>query len=309
MHILIYGTSTQALHFLPALTLNYTLLGFVDSDPAKQGSRWMNKPVYHPSQLAGLQFDKILIASCFVSDINLTLASYGIEPGIPVTDLTEVLQTSSEYDQAMRAVRSKAEERLPKIPLQQQHIEGTILLTNRSALLRLLPKQGIVAELGVAAGDFSRQIFDVCQPAELHLIDVWGSERYGETLYSKVKTQFSTNQSPARPVVSIHRQTSLDALQQFPDDYFDWIYIDTTHSYELTRDELRGYANKIKPNGIIVGHDYMQGNWSSQLRYGVIEAVHEFCVEYNYRFRYLTMDISENLSFAIEKIPEPVNSY
>lgn len=33
MHILIYGTSTQALHFLPALALNFTLLGFVDSDP------------------------------------------------------------------------------------------------------------------------------------------------------------------------------------------------------------------------------------------------------------------------------------
>ncbi|MGE6123036.1 nucleoside-diphosphate sugar epimerase/dehydratase [Aeromonas media] len=46
MHILIYGTSTQALHFLPALALNYTLLGFVDSDPAKQGTRWMNRPVY-----------------------------------------------------------------------------------------------------------------------------------------------------------------------------------------------------------------------------------------------------------------------
>ena len=173
MHILIYGTSTQALHFLPALALNYTLLGFVDSDPAKQGTRWMNKPVYHPSQLGDLQFDKILIASCFIDEINQTLASYGIEPGIPVTDLAEVLQTSREYDQAMRAIRSKAEERLPKIPLQQQHIEGTTLLTDRLAMLRLLPKQGVVAELGVAAGDFSRQIFDICAPSQLHLVDIW----------------------------------------------------------------------------------------------------------------------------------------
>ena len=42
MHILIYGTSTQALHFLPALALNHTLLGFVDSDQAKQGSCWID---------------------------------------------------------------------------------------------------------------------------------------------------------------------------------------------------------------------------------------------------------------------------
>lgn len=174
-------------------------------------------------------------------------------------------------------------------------------MTDRLSLLALLPKHGVVAELGVAAGDFSQQIFNIYQPAELHLVDVWGSERYGEMLYSKVKAQFSANQGPARPIVSIHRQTSLDALQQFPDDYFDWIYIDTTHSYELTRDELRGYADKIKPNGIIAGHDYMQGNWTSQFRYGVIEAVHESCVTDNYRIRYLTMDISESLSFAIEK--------
>lgn len=302
MHILIYGTSTQALHFLPALALNHTLLGFVDSDPAKQGSRWMSKPVYHPSQLGDLQFDKILIASCFVSEINQTLASYGIEPGIPVVEFDEILQTSHEYENAMQAVRSKREDMLPKIPLLQRHIEGATLLTDRLALLRLLPKQGVVAELGVAAGDFSQQILDICQPTELHLVDVWGSERYGEALYSKVKAQFSANQGPARPTVAIHRQTSLEAIDAFPDSFFDWIYIDTTHSYELTRDELRGYANKIKPNGIIAGHDYMQGNWNSQLRYGVIEAVHEFCVEYNYRLRYLTMDVSENLSFAIEKI-------
>lgn len=45
----------------------------------------------------------------------------------------------------------------------------------------------------------------------------------------------------------------------------------------------------------------MQGNWDSQCRYGVIEAVHEFCVSENYQIQYLTMDISESLSFAIKK--------
>ncbi|WP_279486898.1 nucleoside-diphosphate sugar epimerase/dehydratase [Aeromonas veronii] len=116
MQILIYGTSTQALHFLPALALNHTLQGFVDSDPAKQGSHWMNKPVYHPSQLSGVQFDKILIASSFVSEINQTLVSYGIEPGTPVVECDEILQTSREYENALQAERSKREDMLPKIP-------------------------------------------------------------------------------------------------------------------------------------------------------------------------------------------------
>lgn len=299
MHILIYGTSTQALHFLPALALNHTLLGFVDSDQAKQGSCWMSKPVYHPSQLGDLQFDKILIASCFVSEINQTLASYGIEPGIPVVEFDEVLKTSLEYDNAMQAVRSKREDMQPKTPLLQRHIEGATLLTDRQSLLELLPKHGMVAELGVAAGDFSQQILDICQPAELHLVDVWDSERYGEVLYQGVNSHFQQQQQ--RGEVSIHRKTSLAALESFPDQSLDWVYIDTTHSYELTRDELRACARKVKATGIIAGHDYMQGNWRSQYRYGVIEAVHEFCVEYDYRVLYLTMDIAECQSFALIK--------
>ncbi|WP_421228007.1 class I SAM-dependent methyltransferase [Aeromonas enteropelogenes] len=299
MHILIYGTSTQALHFLPALALNFTLLGFVDSDPAKQGTHWMNKPVYHPSQLSGVQFDKILIASSFVSEINQTLASYGIEPGIPVVACDEILQTSREYENALQAVHSKREDMQPKIPLLQQHIEGTTLLTDRLALLEKLPTQGVVAELGVAAGDFSRQIMDICAPAQLHLVDIWGSDRYGEELYLSVNNHFQQQQQ--RGEVTIHRKPSLEALESFPDQTFDWIYIDTTHSYELTRDELRACARKVKSTGIIAGHDYIQGNWRSQYRYGVIEAVHEFCVEYNYRILYLTMDISECQSFALIK--------
>ncbi|WCH27081.1 class I SAM-dependent methyltransferase [Aeromonas salmonicida] len=300
MHILIYGTSTQALHFLPALALNHTLLGFVDSDPTKQGSRWMNRLVYHPSQLAGLQFDKIVIASCFVSEINQTLASYGIEPGISVEEFDEVVvQTSREYENALQAVRTKREDILPKIPLLQHHIEGATLLTDRLSLLTLLPKHGVVAELGVAAGDFSRQISEICQPSKLHLVDIWGSERYGESLYLSVNSHF--HQQQQRGEVIIHRKPSLEALESFPDQTFDWVYIDTTHSYELTRDELRASARKVKSTGIIAGHDYMQGNWCSQYRYGVIEAVHEFCVEYNYRVLYLTMDISESLSFSLVK--------
>ncbi|MFB3239111.1 class I SAM-dependent methyltransferase [Aeromonas salmonicida] len=300
MHILIYGTSTQALHFLPALALNHTLLGFVDSDPAKQGSRWMNRPVYHPSQLTGLQFDKIVIASCFVSEINQTLASYGIEPGISVEEFDEVVvQTSREYENALQAVRTKREDILPKIPLLQHHIEGATLLTDRLSLLALLPKHGVVAELGVAAGDFSRQISEICQPSKLHLVDIWGSERYGESLYLSVNSHF--HQQQQRGEVIIHRKPSLEALESFPDETFDWVYIDTTHSYELTRDELRACARKVKSTGIIAGHDYIQGNWRSQYRYGVIEAVHEFCVEYNYRVLYLTTDISEYLSFALAK--------
>lgn len=98
------------------------------------------------------------------------------------------------------------------------------------------------------------------------------------------------------------KKLSTDAAYDFPDNYFDWIYIDTDHTYETTRDELRLYAPKMKKGGIIAGHDYVHGNWISTFRYGVVEAVHEFCVQFGWEIIYLTIEPTENQSFAIRKI-------
>ena len=46
----------------------------------------------------------------------------------------------------------------------------------------------------------------------------------------------------------------------------------------------------------------MMGNWLKSYRYGVIEAVHQFCVENNWQIILLTADQTENLSFAIKRI-------
>jgi len=80
--------------------------------------------------------------------------------------------------------------------------------------------------------------------------------------------------------VYIRHGYSTDVVADFDSAYFDWIYIDSAHSYDVTRDELRAYARTVKPNGMMAGHDYKMTNWRKHLRYGVVEAVHEFCVEF-----------------------------
>ena len=94
---------------------------------------------------------------------------------------------------------------------------------------------------------------------------------------------------------------STDVANDFSDNYFDWIYIDTDHSYTTTKAELEMYASKMKAGGIIAGHDYTMGNWKGLIRYGVIEAVYEFCHKQNWEIIYITMDLNEYPSFAIRK--------
>jgi len=45
----------------------------------------------------------------------------------------------------------------------------------RNELLSILPKGLIWAELGVFEGEFSKKIFELAKPKELHLIDIFPS--------------------------------------------------------------------------------------------------------------------------------------
>ena len=188
----------------------------------------------------------------------------------------------------------------PYVELTQQHLQNARLLPNRSDLLERLPKGGIVAEVGVDQGEFSDEILVTCQPEKLHLIDVWNTERYGIQKETQVKSKFKT--SIKSGVVEINKGFSTTVLPQFEDHYLDWIYIDSDHTYQTTSEELKIARDKVKSGGFICGHDYAIGNWRTHYRYGVIEAVHEFCMKYNWEIVYLTSETHQIHSFALREI-------
>jgi len=188
---------------------------------------------------------------------------------------------------------------LPPFSLQKKHISNTRLLEDRIALLHLLPKNGIVAELGVDQGDFSKEILKICAPRKLHLVDLWNSKRYNQEKRRSVEKRFE--QEVDNGQVTINIGLSTEVVRDFPDNYFDWIYIDTDHSYKTTAAELASYLPKMKEGGIICGHDYIVGNWDGMVKYGVIEAVTEFCNKQKWEIQYLTTENNIFPSFALKK--------
>ena len=80
-------------------------------------------------------------------------------------------------------------ETVPQIELKADHIKDLKVLTNKDALLEVLPRHGIVAEMGVARGNYSEKIIARTEPQSLHLIDSWTSERY-KSLREFVKNRF-----------------------------------------------------------------------------------------------------------------------
>lgn len=188
---------------------------------------------------------------------------------------------------------------IPVFLLSKIHIKNTRILLNRRELLHSLPKNGIVAELGVASGKFSSEILNICNPEKLYLVDIWSPKRV-EGSKQEVEEKFRNQIN--NQTVTILNSSSIDVVKRFDDNTFDWIYIDTDHSYNTTISELRLWASKIKDAGIIAGHDYDMGSWVHGYKYGVIEAVNQFCVEQNWQIIYLTACHYEVVSYAIKKI-------
>jgi len=69
------------------------------------------------------------------------------------------------------------------------------------------------------------------------------------------------------------------------DDTFDIVYIDADHSYYSVLKDLEKSRKKVKPGGIISGHDY------SPRTQGVINAVNEFVNYYKIPIQLTTDDL------------------
>ncbi len=49
---------------------------------------------------------------------------------------------------------------------------------------------------------------------------------------------------------------SLTASKEFPDNCLDWVYVDGRHHYEGVKEDIEVWVDKIRPGGIMAGHDY-----------------------------------------------------
>ena len=53
-----------------------------------------------------------------------------------------------------------------------------------------------------------------------------------------------------------YKEKSSEACKRFPDNFFDFIYIDADHSYDGVRNDILSWFPKIKIGGFICGHDF-----------------------------------------------------
>lgn len=144
----------------------------------------------------------------------------------------------------------------------------------------------IAVEVGVYRGAYSKRIISDLEPAEFYGVDPYMLfEDYTNAPTDKAyKTQSrldelftaTNNMFEQQNNAKLLRVTGVEAASQFDANSIDFVYIDGDHTYEFVKGDIAAWWPKIKPGGILSGHDYIKEHHIRKIPFGVIQAVTEF---------------------------------
>jgi hypothetical protein len=96
----------------------------------------------------------------------------------------------------------------------------------------------------------------------------------------------------------LHVGYDLDVLPLFPDGYFDWVYLDTTHRRDDAYAELLALEAKVRGGGLVAGDDWYED--PRERHHGLSVAVHDFLQRSTFTLVYATRHDNQ---WATRKIP------
>ena len=143
-------------------------------------------------------------------------------------------------------------------------------LSNRQAVANWLPEDSVGVEIGVDEGEFARLLVQRCR--EYHGIDWWAQT--GKQA-KKAKTEAALQPYLMGRQVRLHDGDIAAVLPTFPDNYFDWAYVDGNHWYQFVVRDIALALPKIRPGGILCGHDFVfaRDDWGTSVLRAVVECV------------------------------------
>lgn len=162
-----------------------------------------------------------------------------------------------------------------------------------AALLHELDfKRGV--EVGVDRGYYSEVLAKANPQMTIYGVDPWESLEISRINSPKRRTDNHLSQarcdqyyrrakkrlSPC-PNYEIIKDYSCDAVERFADNSLDFVYIDANHDYTFVIDDIAMWSKKIKPGGIVSGHDYYNTCGTSRFQLTVKQAVNDYVAANN----------------------------
>lgn len=131
-------------------------------------------------------------------------------------------------------------------------------------LYESMPAAGRTAELGVWQGRSLCSVSEVIRRRRLcvHAIDTFqgtgGESDLVHDCQGRLREVFESNLARfgIREQVRVHVGSTLSVADGFEDASLDLVFIDSDHRYEQVAADIRAWLPKVKPGGLLCGHDY-----------------------------------------------------
>ena len=133
----------------------------------------------------------------------------------------------------------------------------------------------IGCEVGVHKGQNALVMFQNIPGLKLYLVEPYADHKYSAQGWDVSRKNTVSSHENAR--IKAHNLLrgynaewlqifSEDAARSFPDGILDFVYIDGEHAYDFVMLDIILWTRKVKPGGIVSGHDYDKFGVESAVR-------------------------------------------
>jgi predicted O-methyltransferase YrrM len=117
------------------------------------------------------------------------------------------------------------------------------------------------AEIGTARGSHAITMMVNNPGMKLYCIDAWSTYDGCNDFTDQNKLTEYHNAAKQRlneyQGIKIINEFSMDAVKRFKDNSLDFVYIDANHEFPYVAEDLFYWSKKVRPGGIVAGHDYL----------------------------------------------------
>lgn len=156
----------------------------------------------------------------------------------------------------------------------------------RTALNQLKEHHKLIGiEIGVFYGDYTLIYFKELDIEKVYLIDPYTKHedylQFTAEILKEAEEDAHEKLKIYEDKIEWMKMRSIEAIDNFPNNSVDFVYIDGNHLYKFVLEDITLYYPKVKKDGLLSGHDYMK-----RIKNHVAGAVNDFCKKNNLRFNY-----------------------
>lgn len=137
-------------------------------------------------------------------------------------------------------------------------------------------------EIGVYRCQFGAALARAVPGLQLTGVDAWqsfaGYKDFG--WHDLEEAEQHAREVAEKHGIALIRGWSVDVAAQFADGSLDFVFIDGNHAFPAVVADLEAWSRKVRPGGLISGHDFFRRRHSG---YGVREAVPAWCEHFGIR--------------------------